>query len=259
MDGNGLGQCLVDRLSQFDNEQRLRFYEALASRLTVVNRTIWSDEESGSEAKVERLKNVNEILHRVVQAIPTIRVTPREWSDEVMVGEIRRWIALDSSIAGNVGWAIQTSEEWALTPDERQSRAKPNPPSNSPQSSRTCGQGELNSTMQVIIKLDTGPIIDWETFHDVFQEVFGFPGFYGRNMSAWIDCMTCLDDPSAETGKVHVPAEGIVTLQIEHTDDFARRCPEQYEAIIECAAFVNWRRIENGDPAILALSFVRNR
>jgi len=36
---------------------------------------------------------------------------------------------------------------------------------------------------------------------------------------------------------------------------FANRCPEQYSAVIECAAFVNWRRLEMGDPSVLALNF----
>ncbi|MDZ4753789.1 MAG: barstar family protein [Phycisphaerae bacterium] len=30
-----------------------------------------------------------------------------------------------------------------------------------------------------------------------FAETFGFPGFYGRNMNAWNDCMTFLDGPDA--------------------------------------------------------------
>jgi len=106
-----------------------------------------------------------------------------------------------------------------------------------------------------LVKLDTRRITDWATFHDVFAEDFGFPGFYGRNMDAWIDCMTYLDDPSAEMTEVHAPAERVVVLQLEHVDDFATRCPEQFEAIVDCAAFVNWRRIETGAPAVLALSF----
>ncbi len=91
-----------------------------------------------------------------------------------------------------------------------------------------------------LVKLDSRRITDWDTFHDVFAEVFGFPGFYGRNMNAWIDCLTCLDDPSA----------GMTSRR--------KRCHAQYDAIIECASFVNWRRIEKGDPAVLALSFFKN-
>ncbi len=36
-------------------------------------------------------------------------------------------------------------------------------------------------------------ITDWDTFHDAFAATLGFPGFYGRNMDAWIDCVTSVD------------------------------------------------------------------
>ncbi len=106
-----------------------------------------------------------------------------------------------------------------------------------------------------LVTLDTRGITDWSTFHDVFAEAFGFPTFYGRNMDAWIDCMTCLDDLSAEMTKIHAASGCVVVLQLEHIDGFARRCPEQFAAIIDCSAFVNWRRIEAGRQAVLALSF----
>src|SRR5258707_101637 len=98
----------------------------------------------------------------------------------------------------------------------------------------------------MIVRIDANHIADWDTFHTVFAEAFGFPNFYGRNMNAWIDCMTCLDDPSAGMTSVHVPPGEIVVLHLEHMDAFAHRCPEQYETLLECAAFVNWRRIETG-------------
>jgi len=48
------------------------------------------------------------------------------------------------------------------------------------------------------VQIDASKITDWASFHDCFSEKLGFPGFYGRKMDAWNDCMTCLDDP--ETG-----------------------------------------------------------
>jgi RNAse (barnase) inhibitor barstar len=108
-----------------------------------------------------------------------------------------------------------------------------------------------------VVKMDTRQIVDWDTFHDVFAKAFGFPGFYGRNMNAWIDCMTYLDDSSAGMTCVNVPVGQVATLELEFVDDFARRCPEQYAAVVECSAFVNWRRIECGDTPILALSFYK--
>jgi hypothetical protein len=105
-----------------------------------------------------------------------------------------------------------------------------------------------------LVRVDANLITDWNTFHDVFQRAFGFPGFYGRNLDAWIDCMTCLDDPEAGMSSVHGTPTDPVVLQIDAVNSLPK---EIYEAVVECAAFVNWRRIEHGDPAILILSFHR--
>jgi Barstar (barnase inhibitor) len=109
-----------------------------------------------------------------------------------------------------------------------------------------------------LVSIDTRRIQDWETFHDVFAEIMGFPSFYGRNMNAWIDCMTYLDEPDDGMTSVHTPEGGVLVLQLEHLDDFATRCPSQYAAVINCAAFVNWRRIESGGGPVLVLSFYKS-
>ena len=109
-----------------------------------------------------------------------------------------------------------------------------------------------------VVRVDTRRIRDWDTFHDVFAELFGFPDFYGRNMDAWIDCMGYLAAPETPMTTVFAPPGGVVTLQLDHVDDFAARCPEQYAAIIECSAFVNWRGVERGLPPVLALSFYKH-
>jgi hypothetical protein len=109
----------------------------------------------------------------------------------------------------------------------------------------------------MILRLDCGRITDWSSFHTVFAEVFGFPDFYGRNMNAWIDCMGDVDTPETGMTSISVPPGGVLTLQLDRVDEFAARCPEQYAALIECAAFVNWRRSSQGAPAVLALSYYK--
>ena len=111
----------------------------------------------------------------------------------------------------------------------------------------------------VLVRIDTTTISDWTSFHDVFSEAFGFPDFYGRNLDAWIDCMTSLDDPAAGMSRIHGSDGEVVTLQLDGIDSFAERCPEQYRAVVDCCAFVNWRRIEVGEPPAIALSYYRNR
>lgn len=107
----------------------------------------------------------------------------------------------------------------------------------------------------MIVRIDARRITGWDSFHDVFAEALGFPDFYGRNMSAWIDCLTYADDPGSAMTTVHAPPGGVVTIHLDDARDFPRRCPEPYAALVESAAFVNWRRIEMGQPAVLALSF----
>jgi len=108
-----------------------------------------------------------------------------------------------------------------------------------------------------VIKIDTRPIVDWNTFHEVFAATLGFPGFYGRNMNAWIDCMSYVDDAGAGMSSITVEPGGLLVLQLDYVNEFAARCPEQYQAIAEGAAFVNWRRMEQGQEAVLALSYYK--
>lgn len=105
-----------------------------------------------------------------------------------------------------------------------------------------------------LVRVDAQKITDWDAFHEVFAESFGLPDFYGRNMNAWIDCMTYLDDPDAGMSSIHGSATDPVVLQLDNVEGLPE---ELLDAIVECAAFVNWRRIETGDAAILALSFDR--
>ena len=105
------------------------------------------------------------------------------------------------------------------------------------------------------VTIDARRISDWNSFHEVFAEAFGFPGFYGKNLDAWNDCMTHLDDPEAGMTSIHVARGDVVVLCISEVEDFKKSCPEIYNALVECSAFVNWRRIEKGEAAVLALSF----
>jgi hypothetical protein len=106
-----------------------------------------------------------------------------------------------------------------------------------------------------VVEIDTGRIVDWDSFHDVFAESLGFPAFYGRNMDAWIDCVTDADAP--ESGMMS-PTAGdgdVLVLRLsEGGSEFAARCPEQAAALHECAAFVNWRRLEAGERAIVCIA-----
>ncbi len=105
------------------------------------------------------------------------------------------------------------------------------------------------------ITIDASLISDCNTFHEVFKKTFGFPEFYGRNMDAWIDCMSYIDDSEAGMSTVTCDKGDFVVLEILNAKEFKQRCPEQYDALVECSSFVNWRCLEADVQPLLMLSF----
>jgi hypothetical protein len=103
------------------------------------------------------------------------------------------------------------------------------------------------------ITIPVEKITDWASFHDVFQQTLGFPDFYGRNMNAWIDCMTSVDMAADCLSAVTVAQGELLVLRIDNPFDFKRRCPEQFDALLEGTSFVNYRRTEIGEQPVLAL------
>ena len=97
--------------------------------------------------------------------------------------------------------------------------------------------------------------IDGEvSFHQAFASALGFPSWYGRNMDAWTDCMSGLDDPSDGLSEVKVEPGEVLVLALENAGSFKSRCPGLWFQLLEGVAFVNWRRMERGQSAVLAVS-----
>ena len=109
-----------------------------------------------------------------------------------------------------------------------------------------------------MVKIEGKNINDWESFYSEFNRVFGFPEWFqpkNGTMDGWIDFMSSLNDPDDELTEIHCEKGKILTVQIEEAATLKRRCPEQFEALVECAAFVNWRLIEIGEDPVIALSY----
>jgi RNAse (barnase) inhibitor barstar len=75
--------------------------------------------------------------------------------------------------------------------------------------------------------IDLTTVTGWESFHELFAQSFDFPAYYGRNMDAWIDCM---EDLAIEGSGLRLDLKGMKPLKA--------RCPEIYDAINECSAFI---------------------
>lgn len=103
------------------------------------------------------------------------------------------------------------------------------------------------------VTLPTADIFDFDSFHTAFARTIGFPDFYGRNMDAWVDCMTCVDDPAAGMTSITVAKGEQLTLEIPGSMALRGRALDVFEALLECTAAVNERFVANGDRPIVAL------
>ncbi|MFD2035192.1 barstar family protein [Belliella marina] len=84
-------------------------------------------------------------------------------------------------------------------------------------------------------------IKNWKTFHSEFKSEMNFPDYYGENMNAWIDCV---DELSTEP----------TLIEIHKGKLLKQNAPELLEAIFECSAFVNFRKVEIGEQPTLMVS-----
>lgn len=103
------------------------------------------------------------------------------------------------------------------------------------------------------IRLRTEQIADREEFHNQFQRLVGFPAFYGRNMDAWIDCMSSLRDGDGMTAVVLGPDEAL-EIEVPDAVEFRLRAPELFQDLVDCSAFVNRRYRARGEGPALVLA-----
>jgi hypothetical protein len=106
-----------------------------------------------------------------------------------------------------------------------------------------------------IVRLETSLITDWNSFHTTCSEAFGFPGFYGMNMNAWMDCLTYLDEGDGMS-RFHLAPGEKLNIEITDTELFGSRLPETFSALIHCTAFVNDRYVAVGKSPLLSLVFL---
>jgi len=83
---------LLERMNELNQEQRLDFYESLAHELTIAAREVWSSEAYDAE-KIDELKWLNEILHRVVSKIAVLRKNHHEWTESDSYSDFQHWIS----------------------------------------------------------------------------------------------------------------------------------------------------------------------
>lgn len=99
-------------------------------------------------------------------------------------------------------------------------------------------------------------IVDRATFHNVFKSLFGFPGYYGANMDAWIECMSELDDAEDRITEFKLDRGETLQIEVAGVESLAKRVPEVFEELILCTAFVNQNYLERTGKAVVCMVFL---
>lgn len=96
----------------------------------------------------------------------------------------------------------------------------------------------------MILRLDAKKLADTAGLLASLGETFGFTV---KNRDALVDMLTHLDDSTRGSLRVQVFPGEIVLLAIDGSSP-------QVKQLQEIAAAVNWRRLEAGEPPILAIA-----
>ncbi len=90
-------------------------------------------------------------------------------------------------------------------------------------------------------------IQDWESFHNEFQTKLGFFEGYGRNMDAWIDCMSDMftNGEYKSLTKFDLNDGDTFTLVVRDSDQWKNQNPDTYTKFIDCLEFVIKERNTN--------------
>ena len=94
------------------DEQRIRFYELLAGELTIGIRHVCSI-SLNPEEKIDQLKWINEIMHRVIAKIYCERTKSHEWLDTDFEDMVGGWVSQNLQIEDIVNNAINNSYKYA--------------------------------------------------------------------------------------------------------------------------------------------------
>ena len=108
----------VTQVGSLPQASLIRFYEILAHNLTVSIRSIWSNETLSDAQKVERMKWINEIMHRVVTKSAALRKNKNEYSEADFWGMMEHYMSLCPEITDEVVFATIGSYSTVESPGD---------------------------------------------------------------------------------------------------------------------------------------------
>ena len=93
---------------------------------------------------------------------------------------------------------------------------------------------------------------DWPSFHAESREKFGFPDFYGRNLDAWVDCLSGIRDNDGMSS-IALASDEVLRIELVNSDSLRKKAPHILTALEECIDAVNERYGEDGERFPLQL------
>lgn len=106
----------------------------------------------------------------------------------------------------------------------------------------------------MLIRIDARRLTDTASLHGALSEAFGFAESYGKNLDALVDCLTGLDNPKTALSRIQVFPGQTILLALDHYDS-KDKSAAQVKTLTDVVAFVNWRRLEKGQPPVLAMAY----
>lgn len=102
------------------------------------------------------------------------------------------------------------------------------------------------------VNLDGARIKDWDAFHTECQREFGFPDYYGRNMDAWVDCLSYLRDDEGMS-KFRLNDDEVLQIDVTNADLLKQHQPEILDELTFCIEAINDRYEDYGEKPALKL------
>ena len=90
--------------------------------------------------------------------------------------------------------------------------------------------------MNYSVEIDGSRIKDFDSFHDEFQAKIGFFEGYGRNLNAWVDCMTDMftEGEYESLTKFNLVEGDTFVLIVANSEQWSQQAPEVFEEFVSC-------------------------
>jgi hypothetical protein len=104
-------------IAALDDKQKAHFYLLLARGLTVAQREVWADDQLDASEQIDRLKWLNEIMHRILNRLFDFQQTTQARNEDDLWTTIMDHVAQNRHIAGDLAWAVRDAYKIATQRD----------------------------------------------------------------------------------------------------------------------------------------------